>query len=406
MLLLPEEQGKALSSPDPRATHLPSAHYSSRGTLRMRSRIFSVALRTHARLASWGEDLPKKTFSASEQQYIRERRMGGNSSTLSKSQTSRDRLLSAGSDGSSLADTPLHVLEPWLLSGVEETGRELGSGSYAVVRELEVRGKKVAGKRLHEALFESASPEQRDDMLSRFARECGLLQSVKHPNIVRFLGVHVERECPLPYLVMEYLDTTLAGYLQKTGVPEPSVYYSIYSDVALGLRYMHGQSPPIIHRDLSANNVLLTSSLHAKISDLGVSKVLDVTPSEKTRVTMTAGPGTHCYMPPEALVDEPSYDTAIDVFSYGILMLHVLSNDWPVPSAPTMIDPSEPNRVLPVTEFERRIHCVAKIAEGIDHPAIPLLRKCIHNSPANRPNMNTVTRLVMELQVSRQNGVK
>lgn len=326
--------------------------------------------------------------------------MGGNTSSLSKSQTSRDRLLSAGSDSSSLADSPLHCLEPWVLSGVEETGREVGRGSYAVVRELEIRGKKVAGKRLHEALFESASSERRDDMLSRFARECGILQSTKHPNIVRFLGVHVERDCPLPYLVMEYIDTTLADYLQKYGVPEPPIYYNVFSDVALGLRYMHGQSPPIIHRDLSANNILLTSSLQAKISDMGVSKVLDVTPSEKTRMTQTAGPGTHCYMPPEALVDKPHYDTAIDVFSYGILMLHVLCRDWPVPSAPTMIDPSNPDRVLPVTEFERRIHCVAKIEEGIDHPAIPLLRKCIHNNPANRPNMNTVTRLIMELQVS------
>ena len=223
---------------------------------------------------------------------------------------------------------------------------------------------------------------------------------MKHPNIVRFLGVHVERDSPLPYLVMEYLDSTLADYLQKNGVPEPSVYYNVFSDVALGLRFMHGQSPPVIHRDLSANNVLLTPSLHAKISDLGVSKVLDVTPSEKTRMTMTVGPGTQCYMPPEALVDEPRYDTTIDVFSYGILMLHVLCNDWPSPSAATMIDPCNPNRVLPVTEFERRIHCVAKLEEGIDHAAIPLLRKCIHNNPTNRPNMNTVTRLVMELQVT------
>ena len=45
-------------------------------------------------------------------------------------------------------------------------------------------GKKVAGKRLHESLFQSASQETREKMVARFARECKLLQSVKHPNIV------------------------------------------------------------------------------------------------------------------------------------------------------------------------------------------------------------------------------
>ena len=323
--------------------------------------------------------------------------MGGGVSSLSRSQTSRDRLLSDSSESSALYDAPLQCLEPFLLSGVRDAGRELGRGSYAVVRELEVRGKRVAGKRLHESMYWASPQEQRDDILTRFARECNLLQSVKHPNIVRFLGVHVEPDVNLPYLVMEYVDVALATYLERNGVPEAPVYYNILSDVALGLRYLHQQNPPILHRDFTANNVLLTSSLQAKITDLGVSKVLDITPSEKLRVTQTRAPGTQCYMPPEALVDRPHYDTTIDVFSYGVLIIHILCSDWPLPSAPTKIDPTCPDAVLPVTEFERRKRYITKI--GLDHPAVPLIRKCIHNSSANRPNINTVTRLIMDLQV-------
>ena len=337
--------------------------------------------------------------------------MGVSSSNLSSASLevagSRDRLLSTSTNTSdissastaavSLVDTPLQCLEPYLLGGVEDARRDVGSGSYAVVRELEVKGKRVAGKRLHESIFTAASQEKRDDMLTRFARECKLLQSVKHPNIVRFFGVHVDLNSPLPYLVMEYVDTTLASHLEKNGVPAPARCYNILSDVALGLRYLHEQSPPIIHRDLSANNVLLSTSLQAKISDLGVSKVLNLTPSQRTRTSLTKAPGTHCYMPPEALVDKPDYNTAIDVFSFGVLTIHALCSDWPMPSAPTKVDPSNPDSVLPVTEFERRNHYITKI--GSDHPAVPLVKKCIHNSAVNRPSINTALRLLMDLQV-------
>ena len=326
--------------------------------------------------------------------------MGGGTSSLSRSQTSRDRLLSDSSENSlalNLSETPLQCLEPYYLSGVRDTGREVGSGSYAVVKELEVRGRRVAGKILHDSLFQTAPQEQRDEMLARFTQECNLLQSVKHQNIVRFLGVHVERDSHLPYLVMEYVDITLAAHLGKNGVPDAPIYYNILSDVALGVRYLHQQTPPILHRDLTANNILLTSSLQAKISDLGVSKVLNITPSEKLRMTQTRAPGTQCYMPPESLVEHPQYDTTIDVFSYGVLIIHVLCSEWPTPSASTRVDPTSPDSVLPVTEFERRKHYITKI--GVDHPAVPLIRKCIHNSPGNRPNINTVTRLIMDLQV-------
>ena len=331
--------------------------------------------------------------------------MGGNSSILSTSQElSRARLLSSSSDSPAsptLTDSPLQCLRPYLLSGIEDRRREVGHGSYAVVKELSVLGKKVAGKRLHESLFQSASQEKREEMLVRFARECKLLQSVKHPNIVRFLGVYLEETSHLPYLVMEYVDITLANYLQKHGVPEATVYYNILSDTALGLRYMHHQTPPIIHRDLSANNVLLSSSMQAKISDLGVAKVLDISPTEKTHITQTQAPGTDSYMPPEALVNRPTYDTSIDVFSYGVLIIQTLSSDWPIPTAATKIDPENAESVLPVTEFERRNHYITKI--GLDHPAIPLIRKCLHNSASNRPTINTVVMEIMELQVNKVN---
>ena len=84
---------------------------------------------------------------------------------------------------------------------------------------------------------------------------------------------------------------------------------------------------PIVHRDLSSNNVLLTSQFVAKISDLGVAKVIQAD-SKKTK---TCAPGTVDFMPPEALLETPEYGPPLDVFSYGGVILHVVNQEWPKP---------------------------------------------------------------------------
>ena len=298
-------------------------------------------------------------------------------------------------EGSVNLDSRFNSLLPYHLRGVADKKRMLGRGSYASVKVVEVKGKKCAAKQLHAVLFEDATETQADEMLLHFADECKLLQRVKHPNIVEFLGVYLEKGSPLPYLVMELLDSTLCNYLEKHGVLDPPTYYSILSDVALGLRYLHQQSPPIIHRDLSANNVLLSSSLQAKISDLGVAKILNLTPGQMSR--MTTAPGTPLYMPPEALRETPMYNTAIDMFSFGVLMIHTLCAEWPTPSEPTKLDPQNPDQLLAVTEFDRRAKHVEKV--GRNHPLVQLIQECLHNNPNNRPDVSTILRKITDVQV-------
>ena len=299
------------------------------------------------------------------------------------------------STSSTRGDVPLFAdLEPFFLSGVVKKPTRLGTGSYATVMELEVKGRKCAGKQLHSILLEEITPAEKKHILSRFADECKLLQRIQHPNIVEFLGVYLEKGCQVPCLVMECLDSTLAAYLDKQGVPDPPTYYDILSDVALGLRYLHQKSPPIVHRDLSANNVLLSSTLQAKISDLGVAKVLNISPATKSR--MTKAPGTPCYMPPEALVDNPHYDTTIDCFSFGVLMIHTLSAKWPLPGVPNKVGDS--GTLLPVTEFDRR--GVYALQIGLDHPLMGLIRRCLQNYSKYRPNSSTIVQEVVDIQVS------
>ena len=130
-------------------------------------------------------------------------------------------------------------------------------------------------------------------------------------------------------LVIEFLPTNLTSCIEQYGILPEEISYSILYDVALGLYYLHNQTPSIIHRDLSANNVLLTSNMTAKISDLGVARIFNLTPLQVSH--MTQNPGTAAYMPPEVMIADPKYDTSIDAFSYGILMIHVLSGRWSEP---------------------------------------------------------------------------
>ena len=275
-------------------------------------------------------------------------------------------------------------LQEFRLTGVQETGAEIGHGSYAVVVELQYRGLKCAGKKLYPHLYGGVG------MLQRFEEECEILGQARHPNIVQFLGVTYEQGTELPTLVMEFMHTTLSSCIDRYGVLPQEVSYSILGDVATALCYLHGNNPQIIHRDLTANNVLLTRDMQAKISDLGVAKVLGLTPARMTQ--MTTCPGTPAYMPPEALEHNPAYTTSIDSFSYGVTMVHALSGKWPLPSSATVVDPLNPGRVIARTEAQRRQEYLDEI--GQDHPLMELILECLSNSPGHRPNAEDILQRV------------
>ena len=115
--------------------------------------------------------------------------------------------------------------------------------------------------------------------------------------------------------------------LDYTGEIPLSIKLSILLDVSYGLLYFHSHTPPIIHRDLSANNILLTTDLRAKIADLGVAKLLDI--QTQVAFSQTKAPGSLHYMPPEALEEVPAYNCKLDIFSFRHLTLYVAGQGLP-----------------------------------------------------------------------------
>ena len=278
----------------------------------------------------------------------------------------------------------MEALKRFELDGVHDVGREVGRGSFAVVKELEYHGLKCVGKKIHGNLFDSAPPYEKEALLKRFARECEILSGLHHPHIVQFLGVQFEQASRVPILVMEYLHTTLSNCLEKYGVLPEEISYGILRDVALGLCYLHGKSQPILHRDLSANNVLLTSNMNAKLSDLGVAKIINLTPVRMAEMTQTKAPGTPCYMPPEALMAKPKYTSKIDVYSYGVLIIQTFCGKCPYPDDVFCLNPQNPGAIMPVSEVERRAEYLQEI--GNDHPLMAVIKQCLSNVPAQRPD--------------------
>ena len=270
----------------------------------------------------------------------------------------------------------------------DEVGYDIGHGSYGYVVEMNYRGLKCAGKKFYRDLYCQGNVEARERIITGFYKECLLLCSLSHPNIVQYIGITFERGNPLPILVMEFVPFTLSSLLEKEGILPEDINYGILVDVSMGLCYLHGRKPTIIHRDLSANNVLLTSEMKAKIADLGTAKILNTTPYEAT----SKCPGTATYMPPEALVENPKYRTEIDLFSYGVLIIHVLCGKWPHPGVPKKYD--KDGKLVAHSEYERRSQYIEMI--GDKPPMIGLIRKCLSDDPTKRPKADEIFHCVQD----------
>lgn len=204
------------------------------------------------------------------------------------------------------------------------TNVELGSSAYGKVQEIKFRDSigdfVCVAKTLHAELVQDLGPNESNYVTRTFQNECELMSTLTHPNIVTFLGIGNLPGSRQPALLMERLETDLQKKLETTRNISLMVKQSLLTDIAKGLHYLHSHSPPIIHRDLTARNVLLTSNMTAKIADLGMAKLVNMTPG-LWAATMTRGPGNIIYMPPEALEDHAQYSTPIDIFSFGNIML-------------------------------------------------------------------------------------
>ena len=272
-----------------------------------------------------------------------------------------------------MADALLHEnakLGPLMLSDVRFSDTTIGTGAYSRVVAVTVP-------------VEAAAKKYATQDKTTLQTECELMNSLCHPNVVHFIGLFSDP----PALVMERMLTSLHDLL----APEPLSFFtmelkrSVLHDVASGLAYLHGKS--LIHRNLTAKNLLVDSKIIAKITDLGVARF-----SKANGTKATVASETINYMPPEALADSFKYDSSIDIFSFGIVTMFAIGEAFPSnPQEPAYYN--DQDELVARTELERRNVFMEKVCAKLqvkNHPFISLIETCLHNKPEMRPNIGEV----------------
>ena len=273
----------------------------------------------------------------------------------------------------------------------------LGSGIYGKVYKAECDGLLCAAKLMHESLFHPdiqylISP-QRDQRqpLRRFQQECEYLSSIRHPNIIQYLGMYQDPDTCLPVLLMELMDDSLTHFLESS--PQPIAYHiqvNICHDIALALSFLHSNG--IIHRDLSSNNMLMISNIRAKVTDDGMLRLGALTP-----FVFTLHPGSDVYIPPEAVKDKPVCSDKVDCFSFGVITLQIMTQLFPQPG-----DRQKELNVyigvfdMRISERERWKNHISRIDPN--HPLLAITLECVKDKGVERPSAEELCRRLAYLK--------
>lgn len=303
------------------------------------------------------------------------------------------------------ADVQKHIVLPLqqYRKRIQHTGKVIGRGAFSEVIEVSTGGKEIfAGK-----IFKSSQHLSHYKLICvKLVKEIKIIMGICHPHIVQSKGVGYLEDCSMPVLLMERLDDSAHDYLlRKENLKNVSVEQklSILRDTASGLDYLHNTcKPAIIHRDLTAKNVLLDSTLKAKIADFGNSRVMELEPDTSPQ-TLTCVPGTLHYMPPEAQVMQATnYDPSLDIFSFGHFGLFTFVQRSLILCLPTYIDHPSSNKLYSRSEVKRRREYIDIAKRLMSEKLLVLIKQCLHNIPSQRPQSSELLKTLQETDIDVQ----
>ncbi|GKF36715.1 kinase RLK-Pelle-LRR-XI-1 family protein, partial [Tanacetum coccineum] len=159
-----------------------------------------------------------------------------------------------------------------------------------------------------------------------FKNEVQVLTNLRHKNIVKLYGFCLHNKCN--FLVYEYMEKGSLFYALSDDELAVEVDWmkrvKIIKDVAHALAYMHHDcNPPIVHRDISSNNILLNSKMEGFVADFGAARLLDPDSSNQTVIAGTVG-----YIAPE-LAYSMIVNEKCDVYSFGVVAFEAIGGKHP-----------------------------------------------------------------------------
>ncbi|XP_039133373.1 probable leucine-rich repeat receptor-like protein kinase At5g49770 [Dioscorea cayenensis subsp. rotundata] len=262
----------------------------------------------------------------------------------------------------------------------------IGSGGYGkVYKGTLLDGQMVAVKRAQEDSMQGGH---------EFKNEIELLTRVHHRNLVNLVGFCFDQGEQM--LVYEYLPN---GTLRESlsGMSGIRLDWKkrlwIALDAARGLSYLHFLAdPPIVHRDIKSNNILLDNHLHAKVADFGLSKPM--TNDRKGHVT-TQVKGTMGYLDPEYYMTQQLTEKS-DVYSFGVLLLELITARKPIERNKYIV-----REVKSAIDKKTELYGLEQLVDstiGLSNTLagfnrfVDLALMCVGESGADRPTMSEVVK--------------
>lgn len=209
-------------------------------------------------------------------------------------------------------------------------------------------------------------------------REVSILTTLHHQSLLNLRGYTNEQ----PFcLITDYCSNgSLHGVLMER--PEflsPTERTIVALDISSGMAYMHEQR--VMHRDLKSLNILLDEQKRAKVCDFGLARL-------KTYEPTTGLIGTPQWMAPEVFMSSPSYDFKVDVYSFGMVLWELLTNEVPFDGYNNADLPS-----LVVKEGLR-----PTIPQNTPPDLAQLIKSCWELDPTKRPSFQQITQLLSNQQ--------
>ncbi|KAG3020176.1 hypothetical protein PC120_g9423 [Phytophthora cactorum] len=260
------------------------------------------------------------------------------------------------------------------------TTKLLSSGGYGEVYRGVYREEVVAVKVL--------LPDKQKDLeqINAFLAEIKMMATIDHPCIVRFLGVAWDSLSDLSAVIEFMEEGDLRSVLDRFQQEQrPRGFDLDKARIALqttqALTYLHSLDPKVLHRDLKARNILLTSELDAKVSDFGVARKYSFT-------SMTAAVGTSLWMAPEVMLGD-RYDASADIFSFGVVLSELDSHLYPYAEARmTNSGQRVPDAALLQLVAMGRVS--VNFSSSAPTELVDLGRACVSLNPMDRPSASEV----------------
>ena len=268
---------------------------------------------------------------------------------------------------------------------IQDSHKEIGKGTYGRVFQVKCGGSVRAAREFNPGFtIKGRSFNATKENLIKFRSSA----QQHHDNVVQLFGVY-ENKMVKPgtlTLVMEKMHCSLSSLLEsESKIPPNSTKLSILLDVSSGLKYLHSKESPIVHSYLSSSNILLTVEHKAKISDIGIAQLV-VCGGKKTVPSLKCQP----FLAPE-VQKSSNYGPAADVFSYGAVMLHTITQQLPVMASVA----KQPKDLY--YHYKPQIDLIAK--DVYFKQLTELVKSCLYHDTKRRPQITLVTQIIEILTI-------